>query len=68
MSAERAEEAANNPEGDQHAQIGITSIETPGTDEPALLFCPVCDSRLCGHRCKLICRQCGYFMSCADYY
>ena len=36
--------------------------------EPALLFCPVCSSRLEGHRCKLVCRVCGYFMSCADYY
>lgn len=36
--------------------------------EPAMLFCPVCDSRLRSHRCKLVCDRCGYFMSCADYY
>jgi ribosomal protein S27AE len=36
--------------------------------EPALLFCPVCSTRLESHRCKLICSKCGYFMSCADYY
>lgn len=31
-------------------------------------LCPTCGSRLTGHRCKLICAQCGYYMSCADYY
>lgn len=30
--------------------------------------CPTCGSRLDGYRCKLVCKQCGYFMSCADYY
>jgi hypothetical protein len=31
-------------------------------------ICPTCDNRLTGHRCKLICVHCGYYMSCADYY
>jgi hypothetical protein len=37
------------------------------TDQP-MLYCPVCNHRLISRRCKLICEQCGYFMSCADYY
>lgn len=32
------------------------------------VFCPTCSSRLSEHRCKLICRSCGYFLSCADFY
>jgi len=36
-------------------------------DEP-MLYCPVCSARLDQHKCKLVCRQCGYYMSCADYY
>ncbi len=40
--------------------------ETP--KEEAMLFCPVCSKRLVSLRCKLLCEQCGYFMSCADYY
>ena len=36
-------------------------------DEP-MLYCPVCSTRLAEQKCKLICPQCGYYMSCADYY
>jgi len=32
------------------------------------VYCPTCSSRLESHRCKLICRRCGYYLSCADYY
>jgi hypothetical protein len=32
------------------------------------VFCPTCSSRLQESRCKLICRTCGYFLSCADFY
>lgn len=36
-------------------------------DEP-MLYCPVCSTRLTPRKCKLICEQCGYYLSCADYY
>ena len=36
-------------------------------NEP-MLYCPVCSRRLTERKCKLFCEQCGYYMSCADYY
>ena len=37
-------------------------------DDLAILYCPVCSTRLAGRSCKLLCEKCGYYMSCADYY
>ncbi len=37
------------------------------SDEP-MLWCPVCSKRLSQRKCKLFCKTCGYYMSCADYY
>jgi len=38
------------------------------TGEHHSVFCPTCSSRLTESRCKLVCRNCGYFLSCADFY
>jgi methionyl-tRNA synthetase len=37
-------------------------------DTEPMLYCPVCSRRLAERKCKLVCEQCGYYMSCADYY
>jgi methionyl-tRNA synthetase len=38
------------------------------SDQEPMLYCPVCSRRLTERKCKLLCEQCGYYMSCADYY
>ena len=50
-------------------------VSHPGAaagDEPPVdhhcQICPNCGHRLSGHSCKLVCTECGYYMSCADYY
>jgi hypothetical protein len=40
----------------------------PANEREAMLYCPVCSRRLSERKCKLFCEQCGYYMSCADYY
>ena len=37
-------------------------------EDEAMLYCPVCSRRLTERKCKLFCEQCGYYLSCADYY
>lgn len=38
------------------------------TQDDHSVYCPNCSSRLEPLKCKLLCKKCGYFMSCADYY
>lgn len=44
------------------------AVNAEPAPEHHLQICPTCGHRLTGHRCKLICAHCGYYMSCADYY
>lgn len=49
------------------AEAGPAQV-CPIAAEHHSVFCPTCSSRLSEHRCKLVCRNCGYFLSCADFY
>jgi hypothetical protein len=44
------------------------ATKSSGTEVDAMLYCPVCSKKLESRKCKLFCAQCGYYMSCADYY
>ena len=49
------------------AEESVGQSEAPRPEE-AMLYCPVCSTKLVQSRCKLVCQRCGYYMSCADYY
>jgi hypothetical protein len=44
--------------------------EAPKAPDPNRLMrtCANCGSEMEERKCKLICRGCGYFLSCSDYY
>ena len=58
---------ARKPDGIEVEQATLTAcpLDTP---EHHCVYCPTCGSRLEDSRCKLICRLCGYYLSCADFY
>jgi hypothetical protein len=63
--------AALNPDFElEFSSASGQACAAPGADavDHHCQICPTCGHRLEGHRCKLVCTQCGYYLSCADYY
>jgi methionyl-tRNA synthetase len=53
---------------EQHSESAVSKESKQASAEEPMLYCPVCSRRLTERKCKLFCEQCGYYMSCADYY
>ena len=53
---------------DGESEVTASAPQAKSTDQEPMLYCPVCSRRLTERKCKLFCEQCGYYLSCADYY
>jgi len=49
-------------------EVPISERTKAASENEPMLYCQVCSRRLTERKCKLFCEQCGYYMSCADYY
>jgi len=63
----KTQDLENGPEISQDGEPDAVPLpESPVTHHSQI--CPNCGERLTSQHCKMICLQCAYYMSCADYY
>jgi ribosomal protein S27AE len=60
-------DSANGPEISHGGETDAGALPEPPVTHHSQI-CPNCGARLAGHHCKMVCLECGYYMSCADYY
>jgi hypothetical protein len=61
----------DKPQSDSVARPqGVHSTKEPerAATTDVSSYCPNCGSHMCESRCKLVCKTCGFFLSCSDFY
>jgi Zn finger protein HypA/HybF involved in hydrogenase expression len=56
------------PPNEQPRTTPATEIEREVKASDPGQYCPNCSAKLRESRCKLKCPQCGFYLSCSDFY
>lgn len=62
------ENMSSTPTAIPHQPSKEGEIPSKKTAVDVSMVCPNCSVALDLHRCKVVCRKCGFYLSCSDFY